>query len=95
MAERTPDFFSPEDEELVAILIKAIDDIVPELQNFCVNVKEEDEKERQARKSEFSNDGPEFPEDENEEDIVLPEESLEAPEKNLNLDSNKCNKNQT
>lgn len=63
MAERTPDFFSPEDEELVAILIKAINDIVPELQNFCINVKEDDEKEQQARKSEFSNDGPEFPND--------------------------------
>lgn len=60
-AERTPEF-KEEDEENVAKLIKAIHDIIPELEKFCVTAKEKDEKEREARKKEFLSDRPEFPE---------------------------------
>lgn len=61
-AERTPEFFKEEDEEFVTNMIKSIHDIIPELEKYCIDAKQEDEKERQSRKSEFATDKPELPE---------------------------------
>lgn len=76
-AERTPDAFKEEDEEEVANLIKSIQDIIPKLEKYCVTAKKRDEKERQARKSEFSSEKPELSEEttnlDSDDDDIIPE----------------------
>lgn len=67
-AERPPDIFEKTGEEHVTSLIESIDKIIPELEKFCVNAKEDEEKERSSRKSFFTSDEPELPADESNSD---------------------------
>lgn len=79
-AERTPDAFKEEDEEYVTNLIQSIHRIIPELEKYCIKAKKNDEKERQARNSEFSSVRPELSEetanldsDDDDDDDINPE----------------------
>ncbi|XP_031616663.1 uncharacterized protein LOC116336734 [Contarinia nasturtii] len=75
IAERTPDFFKDEHEEQVTNFIESIHKIIPELEQYCVRKKNEDEEERLSRKSELSLEVSKTLEDpKTSEDPNMPEE---------------------